>query len=91
MLIIDEFNFTRSGDLREACAKFICARRGKDPTATNNTGNQEWVSYLEEAEILIGVFSLCEKACGASVHQRIIHNGHAEDAELVALPGEGGN
>ena len=85
MLIIDEFNFSSSGNLAEVCAKTLCAMRGKDPNATNNTGNQEWVSFLPEVQAFIALFSLCEKACGASVHQRIIHNGHhAEDAELVA-------
>ena len=79
MLIIDEFNF----ELAELIAKFICAKRGKDPSATNNTGNQEWVAFLAEAELYIGVFRLCEKACGAQVHQRIVRNGHAEDAVVT--------
>ena len=83
MLIIDEFNFTETGELAELIAKFICAKRGKDPNATNNTGNQEWVSFLAEAELYIGVFSLCEKALIGAVHRRIVHNGCAEDAELV--------
>ena len=85
MLIIDEFNFTSSGNLAEVCAKTLCAMRGKDPSATNNTGNQEWISFLPEVRAFIALFSLCEKALVGAVHKRIIHNGHTEVQIVDAL------
>lgn len=83
MEIIDVFNFADADEVLELAAKTLCAMRGKDPNATNNTGNQEWISFLHEAKEHLAVYTIFQRQHDTMVHRRIVHNGHIQDVDIV--------
>lgn len=84
MHIIDVFNLDEAEETLELGAKFLCARRGKDPNAIANTGKPEWASFIPEVRDVFGLFTIFDNGRHPQVHHRVVQNGvHAEDAVEV--------